>query len=155
MMEDMDINAMIDDNQSDIKSVSGASEHNGNIDHMSEYNKTEVDFEEDNWISMHANFNSEEPVNRKLRKTESNLLSKKLIKPTEEAVQAIFKGIITGFKHESAYLEYVACNPDESQSLIATALNSTIHKEALEGTANESVRVRMTAAEPELLTDNE
>lgn len=29
MLEDMDINAMIDDSQSDIKSVSGASEHHG------------------------------------------------------------------------------------------------------------------------------
>lgn len=46
MLEDMDINAMIDDSQSDIKSVSGTSEHNGcKDDRMSEYNRTEADFE--------------------------------------------------------------------------------------------------------------
>ena len=44
MLDDMDINAMMDDSQSDIKSVSGASETNHGID-RSEYNKTEVDFE--------------------------------------------------------------------------------------------------------------
>jgi len=86
MLEEMDINAMVDDSQSDIKSVSGASETNqGRDDHISEYNKTEADFEEENWISMHANFvnSAEEPISRKLRKTESNLLTKKLMKPTE------------------------------------------------------------------------
>lgn len=60
MMEDIDINAMLDDSKSDIQSVSAFSEVNGtvdqNTDRMSEYNKTEADFEEENWIAMHANF---------------------------------------------------------------------------------------------------
>lgn len=58
MMEDIDINAMLDDSKSDIQSVSGMSEQQGNNDTMSEYNKTEADFEEENWIAMHANFSN-------------------------------------------------------------------------------------------------
>jgi hypothetical protein len=79
---------------------------------------------------MHTNFvhQSEEPLNRKLRKTESNLLTRRQIKPTEDAIQTIFKSVMTGYKAESAYVEYVCCNPFESQSMIASALNSFLHK---------------------------
>lgn len=77
---------------------------------------------------MHSNFNDGEQPNRKLRKTESNLTVRKQQKPTDDNIQTIFKTMLTGFKAETAFLSYVSCSPHEPQSLMASALNSYLHK---------------------------
>lgn len=69
------------------------------------------------------------------------------MKPTEDAIQSIFKSIMSGFKAESAYIEYISCNPFDSQSLIASALNSNAHREACEGAGSEYVKVKMIPCE--------
>lgn len=129
LLEEIDINQYADTTSS--------------VDNESEYNSSEIsksdlysniqtvdtgapDLIDYSWLKPAGK--EETVMSRHDRKTESNILTKKNSKYSEEEVYKIFKTISSGLKLGDTYQEFLPCYPNRPQSLIAAALNSKYHK---------------------------
>lgn len=87
---------------------------------------TNPDITDYGWLQPYNE--KEEKYSRNDRRTESNILTKKASRMTEEEVHKIFKTVSSALKFDQGYIDFIPCFSNKSTSLIVAALNSLQHK---------------------------